>query len=229
MYLIGMIIFLFFLQAAVGMWERRMVWPYGKPDLTVKFDNPSSYGAKRVSEAVQNGFQLLGLAPDLKGKMYRINYALLVSPKRDCFVIIGMGTILGKRLEGTWIHSPIADGRSYYTTDKQTCVEIDVSRSWKSQLVPVRSFSELWKKHCEWIQHNSLTAYSLSKGHELEGFRKLREDHFRTMRNNGLIEFTDSSATYWRYTIIGALKNSALNYFIGLSRAVSFGRFPRTA
>jgi hypothetical protein len=224
-----MIIFVFFLLTAVKMWERRMVWPYGKPDPAAKFGDASSYGSRWVSDAVQEGFQFLGLAPDLKGKMYRINYALLISPKRDCLVIIGMGTLLGKRLEGTWIHSPIANGRSYYTTDNQAGVEIDIIRSWKSQLVPAFSFAGLWKKHREWIQSSALTPYFLRTGQELDDFRKMREDHFRTMRNSGLIEFTDGSATYWRYTFIGAIKSSFLNFFIGLSRTISFGRFPRTA
>lgn len=229
MYLIGMIFFVFFLLTALKMWERRMVWPYGKPDPTAKFKDAASYGARWVSDAIQEGFHYLGLASDLKGKMYRIKYAMLASPERDCIVIIGMGTLLGKKLEGTWIHSPVANGRSYYTTDNQAGVEIDITGSWKSQMVPSFSFAGLWKKHRAWIQSNALAPYFLRAGQELDDFRRMREDHFRKLRNSGLIEFTDGSFTYWRYTLIGALKSSIYNFFIGLCRTVSFGRFPRTA
>jgi hypothetical protein len=49
------------------------------------------------------------------------------------------------------------------------------------------------------------------------------------MSRRGLINFTDTSATHWHYTFLGAAKLAALNYSIGLLRGVTNGRIPRCA
>src|SRR5262249_6804440 len=59
-------------------------------------------------------FPLLGWARDLKGDKYRVSYAMLVSRERDIFAVIGVGSILNIPLAATWLHTPTADGKSFY-------------------------------------------------------------------------------------------------------------------
>ena len=117
----------------VARFEKRMVWPYGNTQEHPQFSDDSGYGTRWVADALEGGFSCFGWAPDLKGPRYKISYALLVSPQRDCFVIIGVGSILNMRLQGTWIYTPVTDGRMFCSTDNQSCVEIDVSRQWQNQ------------------------------------------------------------------------------------------------
>jgi hypothetical protein len=87
------------------------------------FADPTGYGNRWVADAVQAGFLLLGWARDLKGETHRANYAMLASPDRATFAVIGVGTIARFPFQATWLHTPTADGRSFYTTDKQSGVQ----------------------------------------------------------------------------------------------------------
>lgn len=216
------------LVTLVARVEKRMVWPYGKPEAQPQFPDASGYGDRWVSDARGEGFSFLGWSPDLKGPRYQVSYALLASPERDCFVIIGVGTIVGMAIRGTWVYTRATDGRVFYSTDNQSCVEIDVSGRWRSQLVRASAFPELLQRHRDLLRDRGVTAQPFSAGREAEDFRSMREDHYRTMSNQGLIAFTDVSATHWRYTVWGAFKVAILNFSIGLLRAVSFGRIPRS-
>ncbi len=226
---IAVIAFFFVLLAVTARLEKRMVWPYGKPEAQPQFPDSSGYGARWVDDSLKAGFSFLGWSPDLKGPRYRVTYALLTSPERDCFVIIGVGTILGMALRGTWIYTRAKDGRVFYTTDNQSCVEIDVARRWRSQLVRVATFPELLQRHRELLRDRGVTAEPFTPGREAEEFRSIREDRYQAMFRRGLISFTDSSATHWRYTYWGAVKLAALNYSIGLLRGATHGRIPRSA
>lgn len=226
---IAIIAFFFVLQAVTARLEKRMVWPYGSPEAQPQFTDSSGYGARWVGDALKAGFSLLGWSPDLKGPRYRVSYALLASPERDCFVIIGVGTILSMTLRGTWIYTCATDGRVFYTADNQSCVEIDVARRWRSQLVRASSISELLQSHRDLLRDRGVTAQPFSAGREAEEFRSVREERYQAMSRQGLIAFTDGSATHWRYTFWGALKVAALNYSIGLLRGVTYGRIPRIA
>jgi hypothetical protein len=153
----------------------------------------------------------------------------MTSPERDCFIIIGVGAIMNMPLRGTWIYSRATDGRVYYTTDNQSCVGIDVSRQWLSQLVRVNTFPELLRDHRGLLRSRNFISLPLSAGREMDEFRNIREEHYQFMSRQGLIVFTDASATRWQYTFWGALKFSIFNYTIGLLRGLTYGRIPRTA
>ena len=207
-----------------------MVWPYGELQGRPQVDDSSGYGTRWVAEALQAGFVLLGWAPDLKGSRYQLSYAFLIAPERNAIAIVGVGRIFGMPLRGTWIHTPSIDGRhAWYSTDNQACVEVDISGCWKSQLARATRFTELWRKHLSWIQRSCVTPHSFKELRELAEFRQFREDHFREMSTRRLIAFINDSETHWRYTLFGAMKLAALNYSVGLLRAISFGRIPRGA
>jgi hypothetical protein len=226
---IGIIAFLFVLQAVTARLEKRMIWPYGSPETQPQFPDSTGYSARWIDDALKVGFSFLGWSPDLKGPRYRVCYALLVSPERDCFVIIGVGTILSMTLRGTWIYTRATDGRVFYTTDNQACVEIDVARQWRSQLVRTGTFADLLRRHRDLLRDCGVTPQPFTAGREVQEFKNCREERYQSMSRKGLIAFTDSSATHWRYTFWGSVKLAALNYSIGLLRGVTYGRIPKSA
>lgn len=230
MYIVlGVIGVMFLLQVVTARLERRMVWPYGTPEAQPQFPDATGYGEQWVGAALSAGHSFLGWSPDLKGPRYRVCYALLVSPERDCFVIIGVGTIMSMPLRGTWIYTRTTDGRVFCTTDNQACVEIDVARQWRSQLVRTRTFAQLLQRHRVWVGDCRTTTQPFTVGREADDFKSMREDRFESMSRRGLIAFIDGSATHWRYTVWGALKWAALNYSTGLLRGMTNGRIPRSA
>lgn len=209
--------------------EKRMVWPFGSIQAQPQFSDTGGYGARCVDDALKAGFRLLGWAPDLRAPRYKISYALLVSSDGDCFAVVGVGTLLSMRMRGTWLYTRTIDGRVFYTTDSQVCVETDVSRMWRSHLAQVDTFSKLWQRHRDLLRDYGVTSHAFSAGREAEEFRNAREEHFQAISRLGLIAFVDGSATHWRYTLQGALKAAVLNFSIGLLRRITFGRVPRSA
>jgi hypothetical protein len=142
LFLCMVVFFLVFLTIVFRL-EKRMVWPYSDPEAQPPFSLPHGYAQPWVSDAVSAGFKLFGWSRDLKGATYRVAYAMLVSPDRSTFAVVGEGSILNMKLAGTWLHTPTSDGRSFYTTDKQAGVQIDLSRDWTNQLCEEASFQRL--------------------------------------------------------------------------------------
>lgn len=228
-FFLGMVAFFLISLTVIHCVEKRMVWPYGELQAQPHFADPTGYSATWVANAVASGFTFLGWMRDMKGETYRISYAVLVSPDRSTLAVIGAGHILRLPIQGTWLHTPSSDGRSFYSTDKQAGVQLDVSRHWANQLVFASSFAELWRRHQAWIQEQRVLPRGLSAGRELEEFRAAREEHYRAMERAGLIQYTDASATSFRFTLYGAARTASLGYFLGLLRAITRGAFPRTA
>ncbi len=206
-----------------------MVWPYGDLEPSPFFGDPTGYAARWVEAAARSGFSLLGWSRDVKGPAYRCSYAMLISADRSTFAVIGTGTILKLPLAATWLHTPSIDGRSFFSTDHQNGVQIDLSRNWMNQLCPESSFSGLLPKHYEWLGIMGVRSRYFSHGSEFAEFRALREQHFRSMERAGLIRFTDFSATHFQFTFFGAAKTATWSYLLGMVRQLSGGRFPRTA
>jgi hypothetical protein len=102
-----------------------------------------------------------------------------------------------------------------------------MSRSFANALAAGSNFQTLLERHLKWIKTNSNHLCAFAKGAELAEFEKLRSARFRAMESLGFIRFTNASKTHWKYTLTGALRVSALNYSIGLLRAVTFGKFPK--
>jgi len=209
--------------------EKRMVWPFGELERTAYYGDPTGYGARWAHDAVQAGFVLLGWARDIKGPMIRASYALLVSPARDTFVVIGVGTVINIPVQSTTLHTPTADGRSFNTTDNQNSVQIDLSRNWTNQIAFEPDFNKLLQKHREWIQSTGLLPRYFTRDREYAEFRALREELFHSMERAGLIRFIDPSCTRFQFTLSGAAKTATWGYLVGMIRKLSHGRFPRSA
>jgi hypothetical protein len=213
----------------LGYFEKRLVWPYGEPEAQPQFPDVSGYGERWVTDALAAGFTFLGWSPDIKGSLYKTCYGLLLSPERETLAMVGIGSILGIPLEGTWLYSAAANGRVVYSTDNESCVEIDLSGLWKSQLIRAHSLQALFQRHKELLLTNGFVPRPFSADHALDEFKAIREERFQAMARAGLISFLDDSCTRWRYTLFGALKLSALSHSIALLRAITFKRFPKSA
>ena len=223
--LIGIFVFWIVVILAVAMWEKRMVWPYSAPEPTPPYPDPTGYGSRSVTEAMQAGFELVGYSRDLKGEKYKVTYALLIAPQRDCVSIVGVGTIFGLPLACTWMISQSSDGRVFTSTDNQAGINTDVSRVWKDNLVQRRGFCYLWQKHTDWVRRRASMPRPFEVGQEFAEYRRLREEHFRDLNRAGLIAFTDPSTGTWRHTLAGAFRYSTMSYTIGLMRAIGRGEF----
>src|SRR5574337_532424 len=113
------------------------------------------------------GFSFLGWARDLRGGIYQVNHAMLVSPDRTTMAVITAGFLLIP-IEGTCLYTPTADGRLFYTTNSQNFVQIDVSRNWTSQLALEPAFGRLWQRHRAWLQEMAVLPRPFDRsGHEL--------------------------------------------------------------
>lgn len=207
--------------------EKHMVWQYGEPEKQPQRRHP--YTDSCVAAAIRAGFAFLGWARDLRGGIYRVHHALLVSPDRTTMAVI-TGGFLVIPIEGICLYTPTADGRTFYTTNSQPFVQIDVSRNWTNQLALEPAFGRLWQRHQAWLQEMAVLPRPFGRsGHELEDFRALRAEHYRSMARTGLISYIDASASRWQYTLYGATRTAMWTYFVGLMRKFTLGRFPRSA
>jgi hypothetical protein len=228
-FLLGMMAFWVVFLTVIFRLEKRTVSPYGDLEATPFSGDPTGYAARWVADAVQAGFVLLGWARDTRGSTYNCTYALLVSADRTTFMVISVGTILNIPMQGTWLHTPAVDGRSFNTTDKQAGVQIDLSRNWTNQLALVLSFGQLLQKHREWLQSLNVSSRSFTPNREFDEFKALRAQHFRSMERAGLIRFADASATQFYYTLSGAARTATWSYLVGLIRGLSHGTLLRSA
>lgn len=226
---LGMVAFWSVFLTVVFRLEKRMAWAYSDLQPEPPFPDPTGYGAGRVAEAITAGFTLLGWARDLKSAKYRVSYAMLVSPERNVFAVVGVGSILQIPLAATWLYTHTADGRCFYSTDHQSGVQIDLSRHWTNQLVPGAGFRELLQTHQNWLRDNQVVPRTLTRGREIAEVQTLRHEHFRFMERAGLIAFLDGSMNYFRFTLSGAARTAISGYFLGMARQLSQGRFPRNA
>jgi hypothetical protein len=207
--------------------EKHMVWQFGELEAQPHRRHP--YTDSGVVAATQIGFSFLGWARDLRGGIYQVNHALLVSPDRTTMAVITAGFLLIP-IEGTCLYTPTADGRLFYTTNSQYFVQIDVSRNWTNRLALQRTFGGLWQRHQSWLQEMAVLPRPFGRsGHELEDFRALRAEHYRSMAHAGLISYTDASASRWQFTLYGATRTAIRSLLVGLMRRFTLGRFPRNA
>ena len=219
--------FILFLPILTYRLEKHMVWQYGEPEAQPHSRHP--YTDSGVAAATQVGFSFLGWAQNLRGGIYQVNHALLVSPDRTTMAVITAGFLLIP-IEGTCLYTPSADGRLFYTTNSQYFVQIDVSRNWTSRLALESAFGRLWQRHQAWLQEMAVLPRPFGRsGHELEDFRALRAEHCRSMAHAGLISYTDASASRWQFTLYGATKTAIRSLLVGLMRKFTLGRFPKNA
>jgi len=228
-FVLGITVFFLGLTIVVACREKRLVWPYGPPEQAPRCADTAGYGYSRVAEATQYGLLCLGWSPDVRGKQYQTSYAMLLSPDRMYLAVVGTGTIIGIPLNSTWICSRTSDDRLCYSTDHQNGVEVDLTGTVRSQLVPGASFGTLWQRHAEWLQRAGIRTQPFDIGNEFECFHRLRAARTKEMLDRGLIRYTDATKIWYSYTVLGAIRFAFVSYGVGVLRALTGGRLPRTA
>jgi hypothetical protein len=201
------------LLVLVSMLERRMTWPYGPPKATHDMMDPSGYGADMVKGAQAQGFTFLGWADDQKGRAYKLTYGMAVSPDRGTLAIIGIGTLLGKVMACTWIHSPSADRQhAWVSLDNPEGVESDLLGQRLVRVVKRGPFERMWASHQEWVASKLVGApFQFPPGEELRAFAGILRERFDLMARTGLIRYTNAENTRWRYTLFGSLRLTLRN------------------
>lgn len=212
-----------------GRLERRMVWPYGEPEPFPRYGDLDGYGARAIADGANLGCRFVGWCQDLKGNSYKVSYGFMTTPERDCLIVVGVGRILGMALKGTWVYTRAREGRVYYSTDNQSGITLDVSRRWKTQLVPGADLTSLLGMHRRLMAGERVDPEAFSADDPIKDFKNLRIAYFQSLARKGLIQFERGSDNVWRYSIWGAVKSAGLNYSIGLLRDMTHGRFPRCA
>lgn len=228
-FLAGLMIFWTVLLTLIFRYEKRMVWPYGELEARPALGDAIGYAGRTVQKAVEAGFTLHGWARDLKGKNYKVSYAMLSAPEGDVFAIVGTGSVMRIAVNSTWLFTRSSDGRCFYSADHQAAIQSDPSGHWKNQLVPAAPFDCLLQTHRAWIQTMGVMVLPFSQQNALQEFREVRSEHYHFMERAGLIEFTDASAQYFRFTLLGAFQTATRGYFLGMARKLSHGSFPRSA
>jgi hypothetical protein len=219
--------FVLLLPILTYRFEKHMVWQYGEPEAQPHRRHP--YTDAGVAAAMQAGFLFLGWARDLRGGIYKVDHALLVSPDRTTMATITAGFLLIP-IQGTCLYTPTADGRLFYTTNSQYFVQIDVSRNWISRLELGRTFGGLCQRHQAWLQEMGVVPRPFARsGHELEDFRAVRTEHCRSMAHAGLISYIDAGASRWQFTLYGATRTAIRGLLVAIARKFTAGRFPKTA
>ena len=218
--------FILILPILTYRFEKHMVSHFGEPEAQAQSRHPyTDYGA---AAAAQAGFVFLGWSRDLRGGVYQVNHALLVSLDRSTMAVITAGTLLIP-IQGTCLYTPTADGRLFYTTNSQYFVQIDVSGNWTNRLALGADFSQLWQGHQAWLREMGILPRPFRSGHELEDFRTVRAEHYRSMESAGLIRYIDASASRWQFTLSGATRTAMRSLLVGLLRRFTFGQFPKKA
>lgn len=227
-FIAGLMAFWSILLTVIFRLEKRMVWPFGALEPGPQISDPNGYAVSHSGEAQRAGYRMLGWSRDLKFKA-PIYYAILVSPDLATLAVIGSGMLGPIPLNATWLYTPTADGRTFYSTDSQQGVSIDVSKNWQNQLAFETTFTGLMQQHIGWLQLVGALPRKFREGHEMDDLRSVREEHFRAMERAGLIHYLDGSASEFQFTLPGAFRSATLGYLLGLSRRLTNGSFPRTA
>lgn len=206
--LIALFAFLLGAPAAIMMWEKRLVWPYGEPEVQSTAPDIGSYGSLTVQAAQAAGFSFLGWCKDLKGKNYNLCYAMLVSPDRQTLAIVGSGKLFGMPMAGTWLHTLSGDRqRSWATVDNPSGYERDPLGQTDMRIVQ-GAFVDVWTGHQVWVHTQQFgTPTTFAAGQELRTFKAFKQAKADLMARTGLIRFIDPlSADRWRYTLSGAVQ-----------------------
>lgn len=241
--LAGLIIWPMALTIPIGLWEKRLVWPYVPLDpaafgiRAVEFDaaNPyaatastmdevqpplTPYAARAAEGALSMGFVPVGSFRDGKGAMYRIRYEFYLSPERAVLALVGGGAIAAIPLNGTWLFTLLADGRCLRTVDNQTCSEADLSGLTDEALIAGVEFEELVARHRGRLAASFTRTVPYDERDPLEDHREYSVRRADRLYERGLIRFLDFERNWWRYGMRGAVVWALRAHFRGLRRAV---------
>jgi hypothetical protein len=145
---LGLLLLCLAVPFIAALCESRLLWPYGPPHQSHDVQDPRGYGQTNVREATAGGFVFLGWLDDMKGRSYKLSYAMLVSPDRETIAVVGIGTLIGIPLACTWMHTFGASKQRNCTSfDEEKGVEADVLGLTITRLCTGGRFMERWEAH----------------------------------------------------------------------------------
>lgn len=222
LFTVGVFVFFSLLTTIVGIWERRIVWPYSEPlspDL-LQDEYRTALNQAFVDATFQGmqdeGFRFLCRFQDARRAKYKLSYIYFLSPDRTTLALLGYGSMINIPIKGITLISKNSDGHYYYTTNSSGAERYDVSGTSDTQaLTSVGDFSTLYAKHQKWVQRKT-TPSAFSSDGALQEYRVFLANRCDLRQSRGLIRYTDAEKNEWRYTLLGSLKFS----FIGTLRGV---------
>ncbi|WP_309688272.1 hypothetical protein [Armatimonas sp.] len=222
LFVVGTFVFFGVLGTLVGIWERRIVWPYSEPlSLDLMQDEYRTAANQGFVDATlqgmqQDGFSLLCRFQDARRAKYKLSYIFFISPDRATLAMLGYGNMVGIQIKGITLISKNSDGHYYYTTNSSGAERYDVSGSSDTQVATsVRDFSTLYAKHQKWLLRKTTPSAFPSDG-ALQEYRKFLTNRCDLRQSHGLIRYSDSEKNEWRYTLLGSLKFSFIGTFRGI-------------
>ncbi len=213
-------VFLVVLTIVVGLFEKRLVWPYvpiggsrtphaGSEAVVTDHDEPSELDSSiPITEhfrtanltAERSGFTLLGAFRDGKGKIYRLRYNFWLSPDRVVLALVSTGTLAGIPMSITRFFTRLLDGRCLVSLDELRGRDSDLSGLLVQEVLTGSEFLELLDWHCQRvvIAHQPTVPYS--ENDPLGDHRAFRSLQAERLVERGLARFLDGERTVWKYT-----------------------------
>ncbi len=238
---------LFAFTAVVWRWERRLVWPYAPQTLpngdprdpafraTVVVTPEPAAGGSRVLlsprvvrvgvDAHGFGFDWLGLFRDAKGPLYKVLYEFWYSKDRSVLLILGAGSVAGVQLEGSWLYSPLPDGRMIATIDNLAASAGDESGLLTETFLATSSFEQLLAHHER--RRDAAGGRGLAFG-GTDPIAALRDFRLRVASNlerRGKLQFVSADRQAWRYTWAGAASGAGKALLRNVKRTLSPGSY----
>lgn len=183
--------------------EKRMVWPYEPLGETPDQPAAHPYTSIRIAELRRAGFQPLGAFRHGGGGMYRIRYYALLSPEGDVLAITGAGTIASIPVMGTYLITPLSDGRRLITIDSQSISEIDLTGLTDEGLVAGADLGKLLERHRGRMDATASEPTYYSEDALADHF-EYRASKFELLAAKGYAVYLDPEQNRWRYSLKGA-------------------------
>ena len=111
---IGCVALIFVPIVLTYRFEKHMVCHFSEPGAQPLTRDPYMHFC--LADATRAGFSFLGWSRDLRGGVYQVSHALLVSPDRTTIAVITTGFLMVP-IRGVCLYTPTVDGRLFFTTN----------------------------------------------------------------------------------------------------------------
>ena len=253
---LGFMGFMVLLTFLVGLWEKRMVWPYQPIAQRVpRLDptaNPAEFNPYAVSPAVgqgppvgatpysvlaeamlaRYGFAPLGVCGDVREGPYQVRYQFWLSRERHVLALVGDGTMLKIPFQATWLYTRLADGKFVVSLDNEKGAHLDLTGQTIEGLHPGAGLAVLVAWHRNRVLATGIPVAPLTEADPLAAFRAFRADRVDRLEMAGLIGFLDGQRNVHRFTPRGAAIYVVRTFARGYRRRIwpdTRQKFPQAA
>ncbi len=221
---VGCLMFLVFL---IGLWEKRMAWPYEVVEAeapirpVAEFDArdpyapsvalaqeaavaPSEYSLRAGHAAAGLGFTHLATYRDGRGGLYQLRSDFWLSRERYVLAQVATGSMAKIPYLTTSLHTRLEDGTWLVTLDNDKGTHVDLTRQTIEALNPGVDFTSLVRWHRARVLAARVPASPLSADDPLGQFRAFRTGRVDLLAHRGLVSYVDATRNAHRFTIRGA-------------------------